>query len=151
MFKNIYITRKGSGITLSYNEIKNIMKVIKSLEIREILLKGTTTKTTSQKGGFLKSLTAGLPLIKNVLTPLPKIFLRSLGLTAAMSATRCSYSKKNKIHGSGATALIISNKEMEDIMKIVQSLEESGLLIKRVSETIKMKQKNKKENFFQCY
>ena len=39
--------------------------------------------------------------------------------------------------GSGNTALIISSEEMNDIMKIVKSLEESGLLIKGVSETIK--------------
>ena len=46
---------------------------------------------------------------------------------------------------------IISNEEMNDIMNIFKSLEESGLLIKRVSETIKIKQKNKKENFLDCY
>ena len=40
-----------------------------------------------------------------------------------------------KIHGSGTTALIISNEEMKDIMKIVKALEESGLLMKRMSET----------------
>ena len=40
---------------------------------------------------------------------------------------------------------------MEEITEIVKSLEESGLLIKEISETIKMKQKNKKESFFQCY
>ena len=49
--------------------------------------------------------------------------------------------------GSDATKLIISNEEMSDIMKIVKSLEESGLLIKCVSETIKNKVKNKKEGF----
>ena len=52
------------------------MKVIKSLENRGILLKGTNRKVTSQEGGFLIFLrplmTAGLPLMKNVLTPLPK-------------------------------------------------------------------------------
>ena len=53
--------------------------------------------------------------------------------------------------GSGTTTLIISNKEMNDIMKIVKSLEESDLLIKRVSETIKMKQKNKEEGFSVCH
>ena len=42
-----------------------------------------------------------------------------------------------KISGSGNTTLIISNEEMNDIMKIIKSLGESGLLIKRVSETIK--------------
>ena len=44
---------------------------------------------------------------------------------------------QNKIYGSGTTALIISNEEMKDIMKIVKSLEESGLLIKGTSEKIK--------------
>ena len=53
--------------------------------------------------------------------------------------------KKN--HGSGTTALTISNKEMEDIMKIVISLEESGLLIKRIRETIKNQAKEQKEGF----
>ena len=47
------------------------MKVIKSLENRGILLKGTTRKITSQAGGFLNflrpSMTAGLPLMKGVL------------------------------------------------------------------------------------
>ena len=43
---------KGSGITLTNNEIKDIMKVIKYLENRGILLKGTTRKITSQEGGF---------------------------------------------------------------------------------------------------
>ena len=42
------------------------------------------------------------------------------------------------------TALIISNKEMNHIMKIVKSLEELGLLIKGISETIKNHENNKK-------
>ena len=49
--------------------------------------------------------------------------------------------------GSGATTLIISNEEMIDIMKIIKSLEESGLLIKGVSETIKNEAKKQKEGF----
>ena len=49
------------------------------------------------------------------------------------------------------TTLIILNEEMDDIMKIVKSLKESGLLMKGVSETIKMKQKNKKVDFLTCY
>ena len=47
--------------------------------------------------------------------------------------------------------LIISNEEMEDIIKIVKSLEESGLLIKGIMKQLKMKQKNKKVDFFPCY
>ena len=42
-------------------------------------------------------------------------------------------------------------KKMEDIMKVIKSLEESGLLIKGISETNKMKQKNKKWICFQCH
>ena len=52
-----------------------------------------------------------------------------------------------QIYGSGAPALIISNEEMEDIMKIVKSLEESELLITGISETIKTERKEQ----FQYY
>ena len=46
--------------------------------------------------------------------------------------------------GSGTPTLIISNEEMNNIMKIVKSLEESGLLIKDVTETIKNRAKDQK-------
>ena len=52
-----------------------------------------------------------------------------------------------KILGSGTTALIISNDEMKGIMKIVKSLEDSGLLLKRVSETIQNEAKEQKGGF----
>ena len=58
-----------------------------------------------------------------------------LGLTAAASATDAAIQKN--ISGSETTALIISNERMEDIMKIIKSHKESGLLIKGVTETIK--------------
>ena len=80
--------------------------------------------------------------MKNVLKPLAKSVLIPLGLVAA-SATVAAVHKK--IFGSGATTLIISNEEMHDIMKIVKSLEESGLLIKGVRrETIKNEAKKQK-------
>ena len=65
-------------------------------------------------------MTAGLPLMKSVLTPLAKIILLPLGLSTGMSAADAAIQKK--ICGSGSTALIISNKEVENIMKIVKSL-----------------------------
>ena len=49
------------------------------------------------------------------------------------------------------TTLIISNEKIEDIMKIVKSLQESGLLIKDISKTIKNNAKNEKANFSACY
>ena len=66
----------GSGVTLTSNEKEDIIKVIKSLENRGILLKGTTRKITSQEGEFVIFLgplmTAGLQLIKSVLNALAK-------------------------------------------------------------------------------
>ena len=87
-------------------------------------------------------MTAVLPLIKSVLTPLAKSVLLPLGLSAVLSMADAAIQKK--IYGSGTTALIISNEEIEDILKVVKSLEESGLLIKGISEIIKQrKQRNK--------
>ena len=54
--------------------------------------------------------------------------------------------KKKKKHGSGTTTLIISNEEMNDIMKIVQALEDSNILLESLKQ-LKMKQKNKKVDF----
>ena len=72
--------------------------------------------------------------MKNVIKPLDKSVLIPLGLTAAASAADAGIHKK--ILGSGTTTLIISNDEMEDIIKIVKSLEDSGLLLKGVTETV---------------
>ena len=60
----------------------------------------------------------GLSLMKNVLIPLAKSVLIPLGLTAAASAPYAAIHKK--IFGSGITTLIISNEEINDIMKIVE-------------------------------
>ena len=69
-----------------------------------------------------------LPLMKNVVKPFAKSVLIPLGLTAAASAADAGIHKK--ILGSGTTALIMLNDEMEDIIKIVKYLENSGLLLK---------------------
>ena len=65
-----------------------------------------------------------------------------LVLTAATSAADAGMHKK--ILGSGITILIISNEEMEDIMKRVKCLKDSGLLLKGVSETIQNEPKEQK-------
>ena len=54
---------------------------------------------------------------------------------------------KKKMLGSGATSLIISNDEMDDILKIVKSLEDSGVLLKGVSETIQNEAKEQRGGF----
>ena len=100
------------------------MKVFRSLENRGILIKGTARIISSQGGAFphfLRPLTtAGLPLIKNLLTALAKSVSIPLGLTAAASATDAAI--KTKIFGTGTAALIISNEEMEDILKTFDNL-----------------------------
>ena len=77
-----------------------------------------------------------LPLAKNVLAP--------LGLTAAMSANDGSIQKK--IHGSGIK-LIIEQEDMNDIMKIIKAVENSGILLKGVSKTIKNETKEQRGGF----
>ena len=52
-----------------------------------------------------------------------------------------------KILGSGNTTLIISNKDMEDLIKIVKSLEDSGLLLKGVTESVPNQVKEQKGGF----
>ena len=104
-----------------------------------------------QSGGFLgrslgQLLKTGLPLIKNVLKSLAKSDLFPLGLIVAASATDVAIHRK--MFGSRVTTLIISNEEINDIMKIVNTLKESGLLIKDVSETIKNEAKEHKGGFF---
>ena len=78
-----------------------------------------------------------VPLAKNILAP--------LGITAAALAIDAEIQKK--IYSSGTIALIISNKEMSDIMKIVQALEDSNVLLKGVTKTIKNKIKKQKGGF----
>ena len=51
--------------------------------------------------------------------------------------------------GSGTTTLIISNEEIKDVMKIIKSLEESGLLIKDVREIIKNEVKEQKGGYLE--
>ena len=74
--------------------------------------------------------------------------LAPLGITAAASAIDAGIQKKKKkIHGSGTTTLIISNEEMNDIMKIVQALEDSNILLKGVIKTIEYETKEQKGGF----
>ena len=103
-----------------------------------------------QSGGFLDKLLGpllrtGLPLMKSVIKPCALI---PLGLTAAASAADAGIRKK--ILGSGHnnnTTLIISNDEMDDILKIIKSLEDSRVLLKGVSETIQNDAKEQRGGF----
>ena len=118
------------------------------------MIKGFTRKINGQEGKFVnlsRPLMADdlplrkMPLRKSVFTPLAKSALLPCELLAAMSAADAAIQKK--IYESLTTALIISNEEMEDIMKIGKLLEELGLLLKGISEIIKYEEKEQKGRF----
>ena len=99
-----------------------------------------------QSDGFLGSLLSKLagPLMK-VAAPSAKNVLAPLGITATASAIDAGIQKK--IHGSGTTTLIISDEEMNDIIKIVQALEDSNTLLKGLTNTIRNETKEQKGRF----
>ena len=111
----------------------------------DIKLSKAHIKKLIQSGGFLGKLLSKLagPLTK-VAMPLAKNVLAPLGLTAAMSAIDGSIQKK--IHGSGVK-LIIEQEDMNDIMKIIEALENSGILLKGVSKTIENETKEQRGGF----
>ena len=89
-----------------------------------------------QSAGFLGFLLSKLPgpLMKGA-APLTKNILDPWGITAAASAIDAGIHKK--IHGCGKTTLIISNEEMHGIMKIAHAFEDSNILLKGVTKTLK--------------
>ena len=110
----------------------------------DIKLSKAQIKKIIQSGGFLGKLLSKLagPLMK-VALPLAKNVLAPLGLTAAMSAIDGSMQKK--IHGSRVKLII--EQDMNDIMKIIRALENSGILLKGVSKTIKNETKKQRGGF----
>ena len=101
--------------------------------------------TKMQKGVFLRFLApllkSGLPLLKSVIKP-----FGMLGLTAAASSTDAAINEK--ILGSGNhITLIISNDAMQDLLKIVKSLEDSGILLDGITETVENEIKEQKRGF----
>ena len=115
-----------------------------------IKLSKTQIAKIIQSGGFLRSLLSKLagPLMK-VAIPLAKNVLAPLGITVAASAIDAGIQKK--IHGSGNTTLTISNEGMNDIIKIVQALEDSNILLKGVTNTIKNETKEQKGGFLNTF
>ena len=111
----------------------------------DITLSKAQIKKLIQSGGFLGKLLSKLagPLMK-VAMPLAKNVLAPLGLIAAMSTIDGSIQKK--IHGSGVK-LIIEQEDKNDIMKIIEALENSGILLKGISKTIENETKEQREGY----
>ena len=98
-----------------------------------------------QKGRFLRFLApllkSGLPLLKSVIKP-----LGMLGLTAAASAADAAIHKKVFRTGN-YTTLIISNDDLNDLLKVIKSLGNSGILLDGITETVKYEVKEQKDGF----
>ena len=147
-------------LLLTNRQVANIRKAFANHSSSDIKLSKTQLSKMIQSGGFLGKLLGpllktGLPLMKSVIKPLAKSVLIPLGLTAATSAADAGIHKKTLESGRpldlspphNNTTLIISNDEMDDILKIVKSLEDSGLLLKGVTETIQHEAKEERGGF----
>ena len=137
-------------LLLTNRQVASLHKAFANKSSTDIMLSKIELSKMIQLGRFLGRLLGpllktGLPLMKNVIKTLAKSVLIPLGSTAAVPAADAGIYKK--ILGSRTTTLITSNDEMDDIIKIVKSLEDSGLLLKRVSETIQNKAKGQKGGF----
>ena len=133
-------------LLLTDRQVANIRKTFANDLSTDVKFSKTQLLKMPQSGGFLGNLLSKLagPLMK-VAMPLAKNVLAPLRLTAAMSAIGGSI--KKKMLGSGTITLIISNDEMNDIIKIVKSLENSGVLLKGISETIQHEAKEQRGGF----
>ena len=142
-------------LLLTNRQAANICKAFANNLSTDIKFSKAQLSKMIQSGGFLGKLLGpllrtGLPLMKSVIKPLAKSILIPLGLTAAASAADAGIHKK--LLGSGSdhnnTILIISDDEMDDILKMVKdSLEDSGVLLKGASETIQNEAKEQRGGF----
>ena len=137
-------------LLLTDKQVSSICKAFSNNSLADIKISKTRLSKMIESGGFLGKLLGpllktGLPLMTNVIIPLAKNVLIPLGLTAAASAADAGIHKK--ILGSGNTTLIISNEDIEDLIKIVKSLEDSGLLLNGVTESVQNEVKEQRGRF----
>ena len=141
-------------LSLTNRQAANLREAFANNSSSDIKVSKNQLSNTLQSEGFLGRridplLKPGLPLMKNLMKPLAKSVLIPIGLSAASPAADSEIHKK--ILRSGTTTLIISNDETEDIIDIVKSLEDSGLLLKGVSETIQNETKEQKVGFLSMF
>ena len=141
-------------LSLTNRQAANLREAFANNSSSDIKVSKNQLSNTLQSEGFLGRridplLKPGLPLMKNLMKPLAKSVLIPIGLSAASPAADSEIHKK--ILRSGTTTLIISNDETEDIIDIVKSLEDSGLLLKGVSETIENETKEQKVGFLSMF
>ena len=135
-------------LLLTDRQVSNLCKSFAKNSSADVKLSKTQLSKMIQSEEFISRLLGplikpGLPLIKNVIKPLAISVLIPLELTAAAADAGIH----KKILGSGTTTLIISNEKMNNIMKIIQALEDSNILLKEVTKTVQNEVKEQKGGF----
>ena len=160
--KNAVKNKTGTTLTISLKMFNGnnlphelLLTTIQKTKVRNAFNNNMSTDLKHSKAQISKIIQSGRflgSLLSKIAGPLMKIAIllaknisAPLGIAAAASAIDAGIQKK--IHGSGNTTLIISNEEMNDIMKIIQVLESSNILIKGVTKTIRNETKEQKGGF----
>ena len=132
-------------LLLTTRQSTKLRNAINNNMATDLKLSKAQIKKMIQSGGLLGKLLSKLagPLMK-VAIPLAKNVLAPLGLTASMSAIDSSIQKK--MRGEGVK-LVIEQEYMNDIMKIIDALQNSGYLLKGVTKTIENETKEQRGGF----
>ena len=147
--KNFNKDELPNQLFLTTRQSTKLRNVINNKMSTDIKFSKAQLRKLIKSGGFLGSLLSKIagPLMK-VAMPLPKNVLAQLGLTAAMSAIDGRIQKK--MRGDGIK-LMIENEDMNAIMKIINALEKSGILLSGVGKTIENEVKEQKGGFLSIF
>lgn len=139
------------NLLFSDRQVASLCKAFANNPSRYEIIKDSQLLKMIESGGFLGGLLGlllkvGLPFTKN-------IGKECVGLTAVVSVVDAGI--RQNILGSrtsvSGTILIMQNEELKHIMKIVRSLENSGIMIKAVTQTIESETKERRVDFLVCY
>ena len=121
---------------LTQTQINKLREKVENNISTDIKLSKAQINKLIEEGGALGSILARfLPKLIKTAISLGKTILAPLGLSAAMSATDAAIQKK--MYGSGTSTVIYSNKDLDDMTKTVKALEDSDVLMKGVTKTLK--------------
>ena len=128
---------------LTQTQINKLREKVESNMSTDIKLSKAQINKLIKSGGALGSiLTRFLPKLIQPALSLGKNILAPLGVSAAMSATDAAIQKKingsGNLENSGIKTINFSNEDLNDMTKIVKALENSGVLMKGITKTLKM-------------
>ena len=121
---------------LTQTQINKLREKVENNMSTDMKLSKSQINKLIKEGGALGSVLASfLPKLIKPAISLGKNILAPLGLSPAMSATDAAIQKK--MYGSGTKTVKFSNKDLDDMTKIAKALEDSDVLMKGVTKTLK--------------